>query len=249
MNFFSYVNINNNNINDNNNNKKSNKNISDNLINIKNNSINDSLNKSLSFLINDDKKNYNNKNKMMQSEINIKVKNSLNFNNYLNSKETQKKNLNNQIRNSKTIENESEKYYLKKLKSYKLLNLSYCNILFSRFLTKNENIKLFQKGINLIKQKLDIISIIKDSFQLQLLTNLSFNQEHIILLENYIKNDLNSCKLDINKNNLNENEKINEQILKSFDKIVNRKIINKYNNEQSKNIDKYFIDLILKQNE
>ena len=249
MNFFSYVNINNNNINDNNKNKKSNKNFSDNLINIKNNSINDSLNKSLSFLINDDKKNYNNKNKMMQSEINIKVKNSLNFNNYLNSKEIQKKNINNQIRNSKTIEHESDKYYLKKLKGYKLLNLSYCNILFSRFLTKNENIKLFLKGINIIKQKLDIISIIKDSFQLQLLTNLSFNQEHIILLENYIKNDLNSCKLEINKNNLNESEKINEQILKSFDKIVNRKIINKYNNEQSKNIDKYFIDLILKQNE
>ncbi len=95
MNFFSYVNINNNNnnINDNKNNKKSNKNFSDNLINIKNNSINDSLNKSLSFLISD-KKNYNNnnnENKMMQSEINIKVKNSLNFNNYLNSKETQKK--------------------------------------------------------------------------------------------------------------------------------------------------------------
>ena len=219
-----------------------------------NNSNNDSLNKSLSFLINDNNKNYNNNNKMMQSEINIKVKNSLNLNNnYLKSNESPKKkfNTNNLIHNSKTINvsNDLEKYFLKKLKSYKLLNLSYCNILFSRFLTKNENTKLFVKGIKLIKQKLDIISIIKDSFQLQLLTYLSFNQEHIILIENYIKYDLNSCKLDVNKNNLENCEKINEQILNSFDKIINRKIINKYNNEQSKNIDKYFIDLVLKQNE
>lgn len=222
---------------------------SNNLHKNKHNSINDSLNKSLNFLINDNIKNYNNK--MMQSEINIKNKNSFNFNNnFLQSKESKKKQ-NFLIHNSKTIgvSNDLEKYFLKKLKSYKPLNLSYCNILCSRFLAKNENTKLFLKGINLIKQKLDIISIIKDSFQLQLLTNLSFNQEHIILIENYIKNDLNSCKLDVNKNNLENTQKINEQILKSFDKIINRKIINLYNNEQSKNIDNYFIDLVLKQNE
>ena len=214
-----------------------------------NNSINDSLNKSLNLLINDNNKNCENK-----SEINIKIKNSFYLNNnYLNSNESHKKipKTNNFIHNSKTINNSKdlEKYFLKKLKGYKLLNLSYCNVLFSRFLTKNQNIKLFLKGINLIKQKLDIISIIKDSFQLHLLKYLSFNQEHIILIENYIKYDLNSCTLDVNKNDLENSQKINEQILNSFDKIINRKIINKYNNEQSKNIDKYFIDLVLKQNE
>lgn len=203
----------------------------------KNNSFNDSLNKSL--LIND-------KNKLMQSDHNVKTKNSFN-NNFLKSNDKKK----HCIQNSKTIgvSNDLEKYFLKKLKSYKPMNLSYCNILFSRFLAKNQSTKLFLKGINLIKQKLDVISIIKDSFQLQLLTNLSFNQEHIILIENYIKYDLNSCKLDANKNSLENSQKINEQILKSFDKIINRKIINLYNNEQSKNIDKYFIDLVLKQNE
>jgi hypothetical protein len=218
-----------------------------------NNNFDDSVNKSLkNFMI----ENNNKINKDIKIQNTIKNKNSLNLiSNYLTSKNKNNNNIINNFiftQNSKSFDYtmDFEKGYLKTLKNYEKLNLPYLKILFSRFFAfNNHKINMLLKGIKIIKQKLDIISLIKDSFQLQLLTNLSFNKEHIILLDNYIKSDLNSYKLQINKINLDNINELNEETINSFDKIINRIKTNKYNNEQSKNIDRYFIDLILKQNE
>ena len=110
---------------------------------------------------------------------------------------------------------------------------------------------LYQKGIGLIEQKLDVISIIKDSFQLAIIKSMFFNNEHIILLDNIIKTELSSEKYDKNLNSLINAQKVNKEVKNAYNLIINRfqSNINNQNNKSTElnNMDYYFIQLLNEQ--
>ncbi len=109
---------------------------------------------------------------------------------------------------------------------------------------------LYQKGINLIEQKLDVISIIKDSFQLEIIKSMFFNNEHILLLDNIIKTELSSEKYDKNLTSLN-GQKVNKEVKNACNLILNRYKSNKNNKKNTSielnNMDYYFLQLLNEQ--
>ncbi len=134
----------------------------------------------------------------------------------------------------------------------KEIHLSYCQRFCYKFNNKKKSkiIMLYQKGINLIEQKLDVISIIKDSFQLEIIKSMFFNNEHILLLDNIIKTELSSEKYDKNLTSLN-GQKVNKEVKNACNLILNRYKSNK-NNKKNKsielnNMDYYFLQLLNEQ--
>ena len=134
----------------------------------------------------------------------------------------------------------------------KEIHLSYCQRFCYKFSNKKKSkiIMLYQKGINLIEQKLDVISIIKDSFQLEIIKSMFFNNEHIILLDNLIKTELSSEKYDKNLTSLN-GQKVNKEVKNACNLILNRYKSNKNNKKnksiQLNNMDYYFLQLLNEQ--
>ena len=134
----------------------------------------------------------------------------------------------------------------------KKINLNYCQRFCSRLKYKEAPnvIKLYQKGIKLIEQKLDVISIIKDSFQFSLLKIMFFNKEHILILDHIIKTGLNGEKYDKTLTSFENFEKINNEIKDAYNLIFNRyqnkNILNEQDNELYY-IDYYFIQLLNEQ--
>jgi len=134
--------------------------------------------------------------------------------------------------------------------------INYFQKLFA-FCYDNLNTKLYIKGLNIIQNKLDIITIIKESFQLNLIKQILFKQEHILLLDYYLKTDLITYYYDYNTNIDNENNfsSINNEILKSYEKICENNFqsldgnINNINNSRDKFLNNLFIDLVNLQNE
>ena len=140
-----------------------------------------------------------------------------------------------------------------KQKKRKKLYNSYFKRLFYTCFKKDPKINLFYKGVTVIKQKLDIISIIKDSFHIELIKNFFFGKEHVILMDDFIKNEIMEYKVKKNKFDIDKEIIVNDDIVNSFEVILNRNINNNYKNEDyfSNNaykIDKYFIDSVIKQN-
>jgi len=145
------------------------------------------------------------------------------------------------------LKNTDNKKY--KIKYYQKLFLS-CN--------KNNNTKLYIKGMNIIQNKLDIITLIKESFQLNLIKHILFKQEHIVLIDYYLKTDLitynyeNFTNLDNENNNY---QQINNEIVKSYEKICQNNFQNmdieyyNINNSNEKFLNKLFVDLVNFQNE
>jgi hypothetical protein len=135
----------------------------------------------------------------------------------------------------------------------KKINLNYCQRFCLRFNNKNKSniIKLYQKGIGLIHQKLDVISIIKDSFQFAIIKSMFFNNEHIILLDNVIKTELNNEKYDKNLTSLINVQKVNKEVKNAYNLIINRyqSNINNQNNKSTElnNMDYYFVQLLNEQ--
>ena len=135
----------------------------------------------------------------------------------------------------------------------KKINLNYCQRFCLRFSNKNKSniIKLYQKGIGLIHQKLDVISIIKDSFQFAIIKSMFFNNEHIILLDNVIKTELNNEKYDKNLTSLINVQKVNKEVKNAYNLIINRyqSNINNQNNKSTElnNMDYYFVQLLNEQ--
>ena len=134
----------------------------------------------------------------------------------------------------------------------KEIHLSYCQRFCYKFSNKKKSkiIILYQKGINLIEQKLDVISIIKDSFQLEIIKSMFFNNEHILLLDNIIKTELSSEKYDKNLTSLNV-QKVNKEVKNACNLILNRYKSNKNNKKnksiQLNNMDYYFLQLLNEQ--
>ena len=118
----------------------------------------------------------------------------------------------------------------------KEIHLSYCQRFCYKFSNKKKSkiIILYQKGINLIEQKLDVISIIKGSFQLETIKSMFFKNEHILLLDNIIKTELSSEKYDKNLTSLNV-QKVNKEVKNACNLILNRYKSNK-NNKKNKSI-------------
>ena len=135
----------------------------------------------------------------------------------------------------------------------KKINLNYCQRFCLRFSNKKKSniIMLYQKGIGLIQQKLDVISIIKDSFQLAIIKSMFFNNEHILLLDNIIKTELSSEKYDKNLTSLINVQKVNKEVKNAYNLIINRfqSNINNPNNKSTElnNMDYYFIQLLNEQ--
>ena len=116
----------------------------------------------------------------------------------------------------------------------------------------NKNTKLYMKGLNIIQNKLDIITIIKESFQFNLIKYILFKQEHIVLIDYYLKTDLLTYNYENNTNLENEdnNQQINNEIIKSYEKICQNNIqsvdsdIYNINNNNEKFLNKLFVDLV-----
>ena len=151
----------------------------------------------------------------------------------------------------KTFLNSSENSFF--IAEKKKINLNYCQRFCLKFRNKKKSniIMLYQKGIGLIHQKLDVISIIKDSFQLAIIKTMFFNNEHILLLDNIIKTELSSEKYDKNLTSLNKVQKVNNEVKNAYNLIVNR-YQNNINNQNKKstelnNLDFYFVQLLNEQ--
>ena len=136
----------------------------------------------------------------------------------------------------------------------KNLNLNYCQRFYSRLIIKggSNTIKLYKKGIELIKQKLDVISIIRNCFQFSFLKSIILNKEHILVMDHIIKLELNEQKIDFSLNSFDNIEKINSEINDAYNLIVNR--FNNELNNMKKNrnneldyMDFYFIELLNEQ--
>ncbi len=145
-----------------------------------------------------------------------------------------------------------DSYNIQFLIQSKKINLKYCQRFCSRFNYKTDLniVKLYQKGINLIEQKLDVISIIRDSFQLSLLKIMIFNKEHILILDHIIKNELNGEKYDKTLNSFENIQKINNEVKDAYNLIINRYQNKKILNEENTDlyyIDYYFIQLLNEQ--
>ena len=139
-----------------------------------------------------------------------------------------------------------------KQKKRKKLYNSYFKRLFYTCFKKDPKINLFYKGVTIIKQKLDIISIIKDSFQMELIKKFYFGKEHVILLDNFFKNEIMEYKVKKNKFDIDKDIIVDDDIINSFEVILNRGMNNNYKSEENNNnfdkIDKFFIDAVIRQN-
>ena len=140
-----------------------------------------------------------------------------------------------------------------KQKQRKKLYNSYFKRLFYTCFKKDPRINLFYKGVTIIKQKLDIISIIKDSFHIELIKNILFGKEHVVLLDNFIKNEIMEYKVEKYKFDIDKDIIVDDNIINSFEHILNRNISNDYKNEEYMNnnikkLDKICIEAVIRQN-
>ena len=183
----------------------------------------------------------NSKNKIKNislNNLNIKNKNNLiNFIRYKKFESIQNSLLNPKINNNNNIK---INYFRK------LCFRCYC---FRNKTHSNKKIILYLKCYNLIKEKLDIIGIIKHLNQNEIIKKIFLKNEHNFLLDYYIKDDVNEFYYKNNIYNLDEDFSEDENCMKAFDIIINRKENNNYNNEKNyiEFIDDIFINAIKKQ--
>ncbi len=166
-------------------------------------------------------------------------------------------NENKDINNNVNYKLNNNQNNLLKINKIKKLHIFYCKSIcfklkrFKKF--HDVDSKFYIKAIELFEQKLDIINIIKESFQTFLIKQIIFETEYITLLENYIKYDLINIEYNPLKTNIDNNNIIDENAIKSYDIIFNRNLKKDYNNddldENKELLDKIFINFILKQNQ
>ena len=140
-----------------------------------------------------------------------------------------------------------------KQKQRKKLYNSYFKRLFYTCFKKDPKINLFYKGVTIIKQKLDIVSIIKDSFHMELIKNIFFGKEHVVLLDKFIKNEIMEYKVEKNKFDIDKDIIVDDNIINSFEVVLNRSLNNNYKDEECvnnnfKKIDKLCIEAVIRQN-
>jgi len=140
-----------------------------------------------------------------------------------------------------------------KQKQRKKLYNSYFKRLFYTCFKKDPKINLFYKGVTIIKQKLDIVSIIKDSFHMELIKNIFFGKEHVVLLDKFIKNEIMEYKVEKNKFDIDKDIIVDDNIINSFEVVLNRSLNNNYKDEEYvnnnfKKIDKLCIEAVIRQN-
>ena len=183
----------------------------------------------------------NSKNKIKNISLNnLNVKNKNNLINFIRYKKFES--IQNNLSNPKINNNNDIKInYFRKL-----CFRCYC---FRNKTHSNKKIILYLKGYNLIKEKLDIIGIIKHLNQNEIIKKIFLKNEHNFLLDYYIKDDVNEFYYKNNIYNLDADFSEDENCMKAFDIIINRKENNNYNNEKNyiEFIDDIFINAIKKQ--
>ena len=133
-------------------------------------------------------------------------------------------------------DNFSQKYELK---------ISYFKKVFYKCISKkNRKNYYYKKGIEIIKQKLDIISIIHDSFCLELIKLFYFDSQQKILLDFCFKNDLINYKFNNSNFEITSNVQTNEEVIKSINNIFNQNI-NNNNNDKNNEINQYLLNLYI----
>jgi hypothetical protein len=181
----------------------------------------------------------NSKNKIKNislNNLNNKNKNNLiNFIRYKKFESIQNSLLNPKINNNNNNNNNIKINYF-----IKLCFRCYC---FRNKTHSNKKIILYLKGYNLIKEKLDIIGIIKHLNQNEIIKKIFLKNEHNFLLDYYIKDDVNDFYYKNNIYNLDADFSEDENCIKAFDIIINRKENNNYNNE--KNYIEFIDDIVI----
>ena len=203
-------------------------------------------------------------NNQNQSSNNQKLEKNKTFS--INNKEKKENNIsltkvnlnsNNENNNYKIFSNKNlikKNFFSKgKQKQRKKLYNSYFKRLFYTCFKKDPKINLFYKGVTIIKQKLDIVSIIKDSFHMELIKNIFFGKEHVVLLDKFIKNEIMEYKVEKNKFDIDKDIIVDDNIINSFEVVLNRSLNNNYKDEECvnnnfKKIDKLCIEAVIRQN-
>ena len=172
---------------------------------------------------------------------NLNIKNQNNLINFIRYKKFESMQNNLLNHKNKNINNNIKINYIRKL-----FLQCYC---FRNKTHNNKKLILYVKGYNLIKEKLDIIGIIKHLNQNEIIKKIFLKNDHNFLLDYYIKDDINEFNYKNNIYNLDADFSEDENCIRAFDIIINRKENNNYNNEKKyiEFIDDIFINAIKKQ--
>ena len=166
---------------------------------------------------------------------NLNIKNQNNLINFIRYKKFESMQNNLLNHKNKNINNNIKINYIRKL-----FLQCYC---FRNKTHNNKKLILYIKGYNLIKEKLDIIGIIKHLNQNEIIKKIFLKNEHNFLLDYYIKDDVNEFYYKNNIYNLDADFSEDENCMKAFDIIINRKENNNYNNE--KNYIEFIDDIVI----
>jgi len=203
------------------------------------------------LFLNDNNINQNRK-KILSSE-NLLIDNPIEFE--LNKINYSNKNLKNEFKNNKISYKHSIKsnvvhhisFPLNNLgnfsKKYKL-KISFFRKIFFCFSKKNREIFYYKKGIEIIEQKLDIISIIHDSFCLEIIKLFFFDDQQKILLDFCFKNDLINYKFNKFNFKISSNFKTNEDVIKVINNLFYQNM-NNNNNDKNNKINQYLYNLYM----
>ena len=132
-----------------------------------------------------------------------------------------------------------EENLLKKIKKYKPIRLSIFDLLFSKLFkscfNKKTKIKLLNKGMSIIIEKLDIISMVKEVFNSMKLRKMLFSKAQSIIFNLNFKPELSLKKEKLDRANLSlgqltnintTNVKANKKALEYLNRESEYKIIN-----------------------
>ena len=128
------------------------------------------------------------------------------------------------------------------------IKISYFESLFPKLYKNNNNVILYLKGKKIIQQNLDIIYTIKNNYQLYLMKNMFFENEHITLMNYFIKTELSELTYDDSITNINrENNLKSNKVHEAYQNVLKRLDDKQYNNIEIYKLDKFINQLINRQ--
>ena len=88
---------------------------------------------------------------------------------------------------------------------------------------------------------------------MELIKNIFFGKEHVVLLDKFIKNEIMEYKVEKNKFDIDKDIIVDDNIINSFEVVLNRSLNNNYKDEECvnnnfKKIDKLCIEAVIRQN-
>jgi hypothetical protein len=107
----------------------------------------------------------------------------------------------------------------------------------------NQDLFYYNKAIEIVKQKLDIISIIHESFILEIIKQFYFKDKQNILLDHCFKKDLIDYRFNKTKFYISNHIDINQQITKTLNDLLIQN--QNHDNDINSEINQYLINLYL----